>query len=83
MSVQASIEIAQGMAHRTLAVHRLDRDDNLGHDHDTEYEYEVFVASRSDGPYSRHATFKHRYGDDVTILIAKAGEAIRQKYGNF
>lgn len=90
MSVHASIAIADGMAHREMEICLVSpvRADGR-RDPDDIGTYEVTMSNKPwpDGPAYPvgrlvSAIFTHRYGDDVTILIAKAGEAIREKYGN-
>lgn len=90
MSVHASIAIGGGMAHREMEICLVSpvRPDGR-REHDDIGTYEVTISNKRwpDGPARavgqlRSATFEHRYGDDVTVLIAKAGEAIREKYGN-
>jgi hypothetical protein len=43
--------------------------------------YSVIVRRSPTDGRARRAAFEHRYGDDLTILVAKAGEAIRALHG--
>lgn len=89
MSVYASISIAGGMAHRSMEICLVSPTRPEGQrELDDIGTYEVSMSNQSwpDGPARpvgsiRSAEFQQRYGDDVTVLIAKAGAAIREKYG--
>ena len=89
MSVYASISIAGGMAHRSMEICLVSPiSPDVHRDLDEIGTYEVTISNKPwpEGPSRpegtlRSAEFQHRYGDDVTMLIAKAGEAIREKYG--
>jgi hypothetical protein len=88
MSVRVTIEYRQPdhesgvefpLARRDFEIRRVDKRGNHGNEHHEHYFYEV----KDMRPHSlREAQFTHRYGDDLTIIIAKAGAAIRKKYGN-
>lgn len=88
MSVHVTIEYRQpdpdeggkekALARRDIEIRRVDEEGNHGNEHDGRYLYEVTDLRRHSG---RRAQFSHRFGDDLTVLIAKAGEAIREKYG--
>ena len=85
MSVQVQIDIANGAAHRWLSIELtstpvLDAD---GHRQlDEVGTYRVVAGSKPIHltQTMRVADFEHRYGDDVLVLIAKAGTALRGKY---
>lgn len=88
MSVHVTIEYRQPdpddgghekpLVRRELDIRRLDAEGNHGNEHDAPYLYEVKDSRLS----RRSATFPHRYGDDLTMLIARAGDALREKYGH-
>jgi hypothetical protein len=87
MSVIVDVQIASGAAFRRMAIYCISNviaKDSEGHpDHEQVREYEVEVQQRIPARQPvLTATFQHRYGDDVFILIAKAGEAIRERYGH-
>ena len=81
MSVRVTIDIAGGAAHRTLIIENLTKVGNR-RDPDEESLYCVERYNSPDGGGRKSATFTHRYGDDVTVLIAKAGEALRKQHGH-
>lgn len=86
MSVHVTIEYRQPdpddggkekvLASRRLEILRVQREGNHGNARDELYEYTVVDQRRRD------ATFSHRFGDDMSVLVAKAGEALRTKYGH-
>lgn len=86
MSVIVEINIAQGAAHRWMAIERTSipaRDADGVRSLEEVGTYRV-TSGNKPMPLTqvlRTADFEHRYSDDVTILIAKAGAAIREKYG--
>ncbi|MEV5068925.1 hypothetical protein MRBLMI12_000481 [Microbacterium sp. LMI12-1-1.1] len=81
MSVIATFDIANGSAHRTFKIHNITKLSD-SRDPDTVSQYVVERTNSVGGGGYRTASFEHRFGDDVTILVAKAGAALRKKYGN-
>ncbi|MDF2506303.1 MAG: hypothetical protein K0Q52_162 [Microbacterium sp.] len=82
MSVIVDINIADGSARRHLHIENITTEVEFGANGFRSLDQECsYTALISGGNQDRIATFTHRYGDDVTVLIAKAGEAIREKYG--
>lgn len=83
MSVIVKIDIANGSARRRMHIENvspaLDLDAEGRRSQDQVCAYAVLVSG---GRKQLVAGFEHRYGDDVTVLIAKAGDAIREKYGH-
>lgn len=79
MSVQVSIDIANGSAHRHLSIERQSepRLDEDGHRDLTDIgEYAVILGGHH-GQSAPIATFHHRYGEDVLALITSAIAALR------
>lgn len=86
MSVLVRINIADGRAYREMMISRVEDGPKLSVNGETGKAsqintYEVAVTNSSTGtPLWRRARFEHDFYDDVTVLIAKAGEAIRKEH---
>lgn len=86
MSVVVEIDIADGNAYRQLVItnisQEIERDGQGWRSQDQVCEYRVERRVAPGTNIQKSATFMHRYGDDVTVLIAKAGEALRIAHGH-
>ncbi len=86
MSVDVKIEIPGSSAYRHLQIHRIstpELDEGGKRDRDQIGDY-VVTCTKSDRKDAevRSASFTHRYGDDLTVLVGKAGEALREAHGH-
>jgi hypothetical protein len=81
VSVLVSVSIGSGNAYRAMEINLLSTptlDAKGRRDLDQVGEYEAFLIRSLDSTLrNERATFQHRYGDDVFVLIAKAAEAHR------
>lgn len=83
MSVMVEIVIADGAARRGLIIENvsdaieLDQDGNRSLDQQCEY----VVRCVNGGSRTIESRFTHRFGDDVIVLIARAGDALRDDHG--
>lgn len=82
MSVQVSVDIANGAARRELfiSLQTTPTLDEHGHRDLDEVGTYAVVATNGRTRQSR-ALFKHRYGDDVGVLVARAFDALREEHG--